>query len=154
MAIPYLTKNLRHRITSIKCFLFCWRESTMLWLVNSATLPHLVTTISNAAAALWQFVCWWFSKHLGAFFHHLNQHWCMLALCFVRSTNQRWTTIFDHRVIPCNPKVRQKKRITTFALLHYYSKQRKFQNVLRTWEGTVLYHFKYRIKRSEVFLSR
>ena len=38
-----------------------------------------------------------------------------------------------------------------FTLLHDYSKQRKFQNVLRMLEVSVLYYLKYRIKRPEVF---
>ena len=38
-------------------------------------------------------------------------------------------------------------------MLHDYSKQRKFQNTLRTWEMSVLYYLKYRIRRPEVFSS-
>ena len=39
-------------------------------------------------------------------------------------------------------------------MLYDYSKQRKFQNVLRTWEVSVFYYLKYKIKKPEVFFSR
>ena len=39
-------------------------------------------------------------------------------------------------------------------MLYNYRKQRKFQNVLRTWEVSVFYYLKYRIKKPEFFFSR
>ena len=94
MAIPCHAENLRHRITMIKCFLSFRQEYTMLWLVNSITLPHLVTTVSNAAAALWLFVCWWFLKHLGAFFHELKP--TLMYACSLFSSLSKSLLCFMH----------------------------------------------------------